>query len=249
LIGSLFGVDLIRIRKAKKLGISNVSDEELEELLSSIDRLRNKKSEERMGHFAKAVKTEEFLEHVKLMVQHQVRLYSIELREVDGLDAYPILHVGLPSSLDSPTNKTDVIQIVLNAMPLPDETTPWEQVIEYTSDPDSRSKFLALRNWMSEVARSELTPAEVEEKLEYLLDQFRQHMSLHRMKTNVGTLETVVTTTMEVLGDLASFKWGKAAEALFSLKHRQVDLLEGEMTAPGREVAYIARAWEAFNAS
>lgn len=96
------------------------------------------------------------------------------------------------------------------------------------------------------MARAELTPAEVEEKLEYLIDQYQQHMKLHRMKTNVGTLETVVTTSAEVLGDLFSFKWGKAAQALFALKRRQVALLEGELTAPGNEVAYIVKARERF---
>jgi hypothetical protein len=100
---------------------------------------------------------------------------------------------------------------------------------------------------MSEVARAELTPAEVEEKLEYLIDQYQKHMLLHRMKTNVGTLETIVMTGAEMLGDLLSFKWGKAAQALFSLKKREVALLEGELTAPGNEVAYIVKARETFS--
>jgi hypothetical protein len=43
-----------------------------------------------------------------------------------------------------------------------------------------------------------------------------------------------------------SFKWGKAAEALFSLRRRRVALLEGELTAPGNEVAYIVKARETF---
>ena len=72
-------------------------------------------------------------------------------------------------------------------------------------------------------------------------------MKLHRMKTNVGALETIVTTSAEVLGDLVSFKWGKAAQALFSLKRRQLALLEGELTAPGNEVAYIVKAKETFS--
>lgn len=97
------------------------------------------------------------------------------------------------------------------------------------------------------MARAELTPAEVDEKLEYLIDQYQKHMKLHRMKTNVGTLETIVTMGAEVLGDLASFKWGKAAQALFSLKRREVALLEGELTSPGNEVAYIVKARETFS--
>jgi hypothetical protein len=62
----------------------------------------------------------------------------------------------------------------------------------------------APRNWVSEIARDELTPAEVEEKLEHLIDQYQQHMKLHRMKVNTGTLETMVTMGAEVLGDLLS---------------------------------------------
>jgi hypothetical protein len=181
-----------------------------------------------------------------LALQHNVRLHSVLLRDKKGIDAYPIIHRNLQSTENPQATKGDIIQIALNSLPIPDESTPWEQVIEYRSDPDSQSKFLALRHWMSEVARAELTPAEVEEKLEYLIDQYQQHMKLHRMKTNVGALETIVTTSLEVISDLLTIKWNKAAEALFSLKRRQVALLEGELTAPGSEVAYIVKARETF---
>ena len=64
----------------------------------------------------------------------------------------------------------------------------------------------------------------------------------------VGRLGVRVEQTCpaEFLGDLVSFKWGKAAEALFSLKRRRVALLEGELAAPGSEVAYIVKARETF---
>lgn len=142
--------------------------------------------------------------------------------------------------------KGNVVQVVLKSIPVPDESVSWEQIIEYRSDSDSQSKFLALRHWISEVARAELTPAETEEKLQYLVDQYQQHLNLHRMKTNVGTLETIVTTSAEVLGNLVSFKWGKAAQTLFAIKRRKMALLEGELTSPGREVAYIVKARERF---
>jgi hypothetical protein len=188
---------------------------------------------------------DEYLKQSRKLFDLSARLAAIRLRHVNKLDAYPVCNEFV--SLDeNNTSKSEVVQIIITALPIPDQSIPWEQVVEYRSDPDSRSKFLALRHWMSEVARAELTPAEVEEKLEYLLDQYQKHMRLHRMKTNVGTLETVVTTGAEFLGDMVSFKWGKAAEALFSLKRRQVALLEGELTAPGSEVAYIVKARDTF---
>jgi hypothetical protein len=205
----------------------------------------------------KAIEPEElhnYLPHIEpilaptfIVLQYFVRLLSLQLRVIHGVEAYPVLSEIVPQIPIPRPNKCDVVDVVINALPIPGDSTPWEQIIEYRSDPDSLSKFLALRHWMSEVARAELTPAEVEEKLEYLIDQYDRHMKFHRIKTNVGTLETVVTTGAEILGDLASFKWGKAVEALFSLKRRQVALLEGELTAPGNEVAYIVKARELFS--
>lgn len=192
------------------------------------------------------VKSEAFIKHTEMMSVHSLRALSIQLRELHKLDAYPVLPSDIHLVQGREKGKDEVVKVVLHSLPIPDDNTPWEQVIEYRSDPDSQSKFLALRHWMSEVARAELTPDEVELKLERLIDQYQRHMRLHRMKTNVGTLETVVTTGAEFLGDLVSFKWGKAAEALFSLRRRRVALLEGELTAPGNEVAYIVKARETF---
>lgn len=181
-----------------------------------------------------------------LFIENRARLGAIQLRELEKLDAYPILRLGFNPMEQSPASKTEVLQIVLNDLPIPDATTSWEQIIEYRSDPDSIAKFLDLRNWMSEVAKAELKPVEIEEKLEHLMSLYQRHMNIHRMKTNTGTVETIVITSAEMLGDLLSFKWGKAAQALFSLKRRQVALLEGELTSPGREVAYIVKAKETF---
>ena len=174
--------------------------------------------------------------------QLHMRYVSAYLREMDNLDAYPILTSRMCSIKTPQASRSDVIQIILNALPEPDESISWEQIIEYRSDPDSQSKFLALRNWMNETARASLSPTEIEQKLEYLIDEYQQHMKIHKMKTNVGTLESVVVAGAEVLENLIKFNWGKVAKGLFSIKQRRIELMEAERTAPGREVAYIAKA-------
>lgn len=133
----------------------------------------------------------------------------------------------------------EVVQIVLNALPIPDNSTPWEQVVDYRSDPDSRDKFLDLRNWMSEVSRAKLTPIEIGQKLEYLLSQYKRHMGIHKIKTKTGTLEMLLTTTAEIPEEVLHLKPSKAIKALYAFKHRRIALLEGELTSPGNEVAYI----------
>jgi hypothetical protein len=243
LVQVIFGVDLNRIRQAKKGKEPELTDKEIEDIRLKAKQFtkRNKKK------LFETINLDEMLEHTKGMTIHQTRAFSIMLRYENGMDSYPILASRIPSTQDSPVAKNEVVQIVLNSLPIPDETTPWEQILDFRNDADSRSKFIDLRNWMSEVARAELKPNEVAEKLEYLMSQYQRHIKLHKMKTNIGTLETIVVTGAEVLGDLVSFRWGKAAEALFSLTKRHVALLEGELTAPGNEVAYIVKANETFN--
>lgn len=61
------------------------------------------------------------------------------------------------------------------------------------------------------------------------------------MKVNAGVLETVVTAGAEIIENLIRLKFGRLAQALFAIKHRRIALLEAERSAPGREVAYIAK--------
>ncbi len=191
--------------------------------------------------------SDELKNEAPLMTAYMTRILSIELRELYSVDAYPILATSISSNKKSEANKNDVVEIVLKALPVPDDETSWEQIIEYRTDPDSQNKFLDLRHWMSEVARAKLAPNEVEEKLEYLLSRYKRHIELHKIKTNASRFETIVISGGEILDDLVHFKFSNVGKALFAVRHRKIALLEGELTLPGNEVAYIIKARETFN--
>jgi hypothetical protein len=192
------------------------------------------------------LESDAFKIQVSLMTSHLTRMNSISLREAQGLDAYPVLSSIIPMSMHKANTKSDVIRLVLNSLPVPDELTPWEYIIEYRSDPDSYGKFLALRNWMSEISRQNLPAHEVEDKLEYLLYEYRKQLELHKIKAHRGTLEAIVIASAEFLEDIANKKFTKLAQGLFTAKQKQIELLEGELTAAGREVAYIVKAQDTF---
>jgi hypothetical protein len=185
-----------------------------------------------------------FVKNTRLAASYLTRMISTRLSK-SGFEAYPILAREIVPIEES--TKHHVVQIVLNGLPTPDDQTSWEQIVEFRSDPDSKSKFLDLRHWMSEMARADHTPAELEEKLEYLMSQYQRHMQLHKMKTNSGVLETTVVTTGEIVENLVNIKWGKLAKMLFSFRERKIALLEGELTSPGSEIAYMIKARERFN--
>lgn len=178
---------------------------------------------------------------------YEARCAAIQFRELYGLHAHPIISSPIPSLEDPKAKKTDVLQIVLRALPIPSEMIPWEAIIDFRNDPNTAFHLLALKNWMAETAKAQLSPLEIEEKVEYLINKYQQHLKLHKMKTKAGTMETVVVASAEFLEDMVKFRWGKIAKSLFSFKHRRVALMEGELTAPGNEVAYIVKARQGFS--
>ena len=65
-----------------------------------------------------------------------------------------------------------MLQTVLEQMPIPDSQTSWEAIIDFRNDPDVREKLVRLRHWTSQVSRSDLTPAEIRDELEYLQTEY-----------------------------------------------------------------------------
>ena len=80
--------------------------------------------------------SEEIKAQLELATSYITRLGCIALRE-HGLDSYPVLlSTPIGSNLSSDP-KTDVIQMTVRALPLPDDLTPWEQILEFRSDPSA----------------------------------------------------------------------------------------------------------------
>ena len=113
--------------------------------------------------------------------------------------------------------------------------------MSFRKDQDTITKLLAIRNWINEVAKAELTFHEVEDKIDWLISDYERHMQLCKMKYNYGLLEVVVTVGAEFAENFLKLKWGKAAKKLFALKYQKIKLLETERNAPGSAVSYILK--------
>jgi len=104
-----------------------------------------------------------------------------------------------------------------------------------------------LKDCMSDIARGLLTPPQIEETLEYLVNRYRQQMELHGVNTNLKKMEAFVVSTADALAKYEAHQWSSVSQSTFRLEPRKLGLLEGESTTPGSEVAYVIEAGSMFN--
>lgn len=180
-------------------------------------------------------------------VENEVtRISSSFLNRFSSKDnAFPLLYNEMPNNID-PLHQSKVLEVILEKLPIPNENIDWQQIVDYRSDPDTESKFNALRSWMQDIARTDYTKSEIEERIKHILYEYEKHLKLHKLKYQHGKLRIFVTTSLEVLGNTLKLNWGKSAEVLFSLKEKKYDFLESEMSAPGRELAYLSKTDKIF---
>jgi len=182
------------------------------------------------------------LELIKDQHFKTIRFLSIIMettREATFVTTFPYTEYTreLPNS-----SKGDVAQVVIKRLPLPSNETPWEQLIDYRNDAKTQKSLLDLRRWIRKISTENLAPHEIEEEIEWLINEFESHMKLHKMKENTETVEVITKAPLEFL----ELKFSKIIEPLFAIKKRKINLLEAEMNAPGREISYIVKTQEAF---
>ncbi len=175
-----------------------------------------------------------------------IRLLSIIMEitnEITAVTMFPYTEYSreVPNSI-----KSNVAQIVINKLPLPRNDTPWEQVIDYRNDPENQNNLLGLRQWIRKISKEELSKTEIEDEIEWRINEFQNHLKFHKMKANTETLEIIVKAPLEIIENLVKLKFSKLPEPFFAVKKRQINLMEAELNAPGREMAYIIKTRDTF---
>lgn len=188
-----------------------------------------------------------FSESVSHATQKNARLFAQLLRIIDGTDAVP-LSSDSPAAYGMTMGKVEapVLDLVLQAFPTPDEDTPWEDVIAFRADTSAQEALRRLRRWVRKLTAESASPAEIRDELEGALDDYREFMRVHKIKTRQSTLRVVIATVAEAIEDIAKLRLSKLSDLIFARSTRRTNLLEAELKAPGREIAYIVKAESSF---
>jgi hypothetical protein len=189
--------------------------------------------------------------HIRqLLNDNLIRQISADLNISKGLDTVPICRAELPTSISggSAVGKVqtahDVLHIALKALPVPDETSSWEDILSFKAD--VKDKLWTFRMWLHDMSSKPQTAGELGERLDYMVRQYEIAMEMHGLKSSQSFLDVFVIAPLEIIEDLVKLNWSKIAKGALSVKKRKLELLEAEMKAPGREVAYVYDAQKRF---
>ncbi len=177
-------------------------------------------------------------------IEALVRDQACFLSSLADMEAYPIVGSNAFSMSVPSTKRSEVFYLVLNAFPVVDESVSWEQILEFKRDPETKRRFLALKNWITDISHSALDLPEIEEKIRFFKQQYQEHLQLHLMKHKKGAIEVLMTVAADALENLAKLKAGAIVRSLFSLRKQELELMESELKFPGRELSYLVKAEE-----
>jgi hypothetical protein len=183
---------------------------------------------------------EDFFYRFREVAQLSSRVYSILLNKKEQNSYIPIIRNDYYNfATDELYSTSSVLSVLFKKFPLLTETVELDKFIEFKSDPDTQLKLSRLKDWVLEISKKNYSEKEIEQKVEYLLEEYTIQLNLYKLKYNIGTIESIVTISLEILENLVKVNFSKAAKLLFDLKKQDLALLEAEQKITGRELALI----------
>ncbi len=173
----------------------------------------------------------------------RARLAAIAMRK-QGVHAYPAQFTGTIDGMED--RRAVTLSLIIRELPLPTIDENWSEIVDFRNEPEAKGLMAGLREWVADVARSDRSSTEIQDKLAYLLYRYRSAVKLYRLRYQVGSISVVVKTTLDAASYALRLQLGKAFDSLFAIHEGKMKLLESELSAPGHELAYIARAGERF---
>ena len=111
--------------------------------------------------------------------------------------------------------------------------------LEFTKDDETIKLRRRLFNWINEIERQKIKPIELQELIATRLDDYKTWIETSKLKFQRNKFESIILTGTEFIEELINLKPSKALKKLFDFRKRKLDLTLGELTAPGRELAFI----------
>lgn len=134
----------------------------------------------------------------------------------------------------------NAVRMVINKFPFLSGDVPLTEMLQLIKTEEFTSKKKALFRWMRKITTETNSPIEMEEELEYLLNEYTEYMRVQKLKFQYGVLEGILKGTSEVIENIIKFRLSKFVDSLFYVSKTKVALMEAELKAPGKEISLIS---------
>lgn len=140
-----------------------------------------------------------------------------------------------------------VINILLNAFPVPTPDVPYQDVIEFKREEKVQTSLQLMRRWMRKnVAKENVSSITIAEELSDALHDYTEHMRLAGMKYRTEMCQVLVTFPLATVERVLKLRFSQLFDPIFAIRKAKIALYEAELKAPGRELAFLHSAKERF---
>lgn len=153
----------------------------------------------------------------------------------------PVVAHAHATNLATMPNELNSLEITIRNIPMPPENIPWEDLIQFRNEEENIAKLRSLRIWLKERSVANQSPKEIQEELEHLLYEYEKYMKIQHKKFSQGAISTLISSAPDVVASVLTLNFGAAVKSFFDIRGRHLGLTEAELSAPGREVSYIAK--------
>jgi hypothetical protein len=177
-----------------------------------------------------------------------VRATSVTLNETGMHETVAICKSQIPTANpfhnDPPSNITTVMRVAVKSLPTPDSGCSWQDILDFKAE--LKNKRWSFHRFLRTLATKHQTEAEIRDEIEWMVNQYAESMIIHNIKTSQSFVEAYIVPAIEIIEDIAKLNFSKIAKNTVSIKKREVELMEGESKAQGRECAYVFEAQKRF---
>lgn len=138
------------------------------------------------------------------------------------------------------TTKQKAYSIIHGLLPLPNENTPWEKILDFNNDNESKRKLSALKNWINDLP-DDIRKDELNDKIYHLLNEYKESLRRHKISSSVSTFKTVVNSVPTVISEVLRLRFDKALDGFFQIAEQQVNFQKHDEKEKlkGNELAFI----------
>lgn len=175
----------------------------------------------------------------------KARLLSLLKSDAENVYIPIVMNETFPAL--TPKLSGAVLQVALKSFPVPSDEVSLQELVEFKSDRKVAEQMKLMRNWIRKtVANEEATPAKVGEEIADNLEDFTQHMRLANMKYKTEVVQILVTFPLATIERVCKLQFSQLFDPVFAVRKAKIALLEAELKAPGRELAYLHSSLERF---